>query len=56
MYKNLILNEVEGAINKAIQDKKLGSMEEYTKGTLNIILFNYINNLIYKNIFAVTFN
>src|SRR5574344_1000543 len=36
MYKNLILNEVESAINKAIQNKKLGSMEEYTKGTLAV--------------------
>lgn len=36
MYKNLILNEVERAINKAIQDKKLGSMEEYTEGTLAV--------------------
>src|SRR5574344_2544549 len=36
MYKNLILNEVERAINKAIQNKKLGSMEEYTEGTLAV--------------------
>ena len=36
MYKNLLLDDIETAIEKAIQDKKLGSMEEYKKGTLII--------------------
>ena len=36
MYKNLLLDDIETAIEKAIQDKKLGSMEEYQKGSLII--------------------
>lgn len=36
MYKNLLLDDIEAAIEKAIQDKKLGSMEEYKKGSLII--------------------
>ncbi len=36
MYKNLLLDDIETAIEKAIQDKKLGSMEEYKKGSLII--------------------
>ena len=36
MYKNLLLDDIETAIEKAIQDKKLGSMEEYIKGSLII--------------------
>ena len=36
MYKNLLLDDIEAAIEKAIQDKKLGSMEEYQKGSLII--------------------
>ena len=36
MYKNLLLDDIEIAIEKAIQDKKLGSMEEYKKGSLII--------------------
>ena len=36
MYKNLLLDDIEVAIEKAIQDKKLGSMEEYKKGSLII--------------------
>lgn len=36
MYKNLLLDDIETAIVKAIENKKLGSMEEYTKGTLII--------------------
>ena len=36
MYKKLLLNDVETAILKAIEDKALGQMEEYTKGSLII--------------------
>lgn len=36
MYKNLLLDDIEAAIEKAIQDKKLGSMDEYKKGSLII--------------------
>lgn len=36
MYKNLLLDDIEAAIEKAIQDKKLGNMEEYKKGSLII--------------------
>lgn len=36
MYKNLLLDDIEAAIEKAIQDKKLGSMEDYKKGSLII--------------------
>ncbi len=36
MYKNLLLNDIETAILQAIEDKKLGSMEEYNKGSLVI--------------------
>ncbi len=36
MYKNLLLEDIETAIFKAIENKKLGSMEEYTKGSLVI--------------------
>ena len=36
MYKNLLLDDIETAIEKAIQNKKLGSMEEYQKGSLII--------------------
>lgn len=36
MYKNLLLDDIETAIEKAIQDNKLGSMEEYKKGSLII--------------------
>lgn len=36
MYKNLLLDDIETAIEKAIQDKKLGSMEKYQKGSLII--------------------
>ena len=36
MYKNLLLNDIEAAILQAIEDKKLGSMEEYSKGSLVI--------------------
>ena len=36
MYKNLLLDDIETAIGKAIKAKKLGSMEEYTKGSLTI--------------------
>ena len=36
MYKKLLLDDVEAAILKSIENKKLGSMEEYTKGSLVI--------------------
>lgn len=36
MYKNLLLNDIEAAILQAIEDKKLGCMEEYNKGSLVI--------------------
>lgn len=36
MYKNLLLNDIEKAIIKAVENKQLGSMEEYTKGSLII--------------------
>ena len=36
MYKNLLLDDIETAIAKAIENKTLGSMEEYTKGSLII--------------------
>ena len=36
MYKNVLLTDVENAIIKAVEEKKLGSMEEYTKGSLTI--------------------
>ncbi len=36
MYKNLLLNDIETAILQAIENKKLGSMEEYKKGSLVI--------------------
>ncbi|MGN1154478.1 MAG: hypothetical protein ACI4S3_10655, partial [Candidatus Gastranaerophilaceae bacterium] len=36
MYKNLLLEDIESAIEKAINDNKLGSMEEYSKGSLII--------------------
>ena len=36
MYKNLLLDDIETAILQAIENKKLGSMEEYTKGSLVI--------------------
>lgn len=36
MYKNILLEDVETAIKKAIDEQKLGSMEEYTKGSLII--------------------
>jgi len=36
MYKNLLLEDIELAIEKAISEKKLGSMEKYTKGSLII--------------------
>ena len=36
MLKDLYLNEVETAINKAISENKLGQMTEYTKGSLNV--------------------
>lgn len=35
MIKDYFLNEIEIAIEKAIKDKKLGQMSEYTKGTLS---------------------
>jgi arginyl-tRNA synthetase len=34
MIKDYFINNIENAIEKAINDKKLGAMEEYTKGTL----------------------
>ncbi len=36
MYKNLLLDDIETAILQAIENKKLGNMEEYTKGSLVI--------------------
>lgn len=36
MYKNLLLNDIEKAIIKAVENKQLGSMKEYTKGSLII--------------------
>ena len=36
MYKNLLLDDIETALAKAIENKTLGSMEEYTKGSLII--------------------
>ena len=34
MIKDYFINSVEKALNKAIDDGKLGEMKEYTKGTL----------------------
>lgn len=36
MYKKILLANIESAIEKAISDKKLGSMEEFQKGSLII--------------------
>ena len=36
MYKKILLENIESAIEKAISDKKLGSMEEFQKGSLII--------------------
>lgn len=36
MLKDLFLNEVENAINVAIENKTLGQMTEYEKGTLSV--------------------
>lgn len=35
MIKDYFLNEIENAIEKAINDNKLGEMKEYTRGTLS---------------------
>ena len=36
MIKDYFLNNIENAIEKAVQDNKLGQMTEYTRGTLSV--------------------
>ena len=35
MIKDYFLNEIETALEKAVNDNKLGEMKEYKKGTLS---------------------